>query len=494
MIIKTLHDEIQNFLVDASNFRGNCETVYLPENAGEVSQILETANTSKTKVTIAGNHTGLTGSGIPQDGVVISTEKLNRILEIRTKENYAVVDPGVLLKDFQNELKRVGFFYPPDPTETNCFIGGTIATNASGAKTFKYGATRNFVLELDIILADGEKLHVNRGELFARGNLLTLKTEKGKTISFHVPNYKMPKVKNASGYFVNETMDAIDLFIGSEGTLGVITKAKLKILPLPQDVLSCVAFFPEEKDGLAFIQETRSLSYSSRKSNLSKGIDARALEFFDYNSLNFLRKDYQQVDEKASCAVWFEQELTAQNEELITENWLYLITKHNADADKVWIGVDEKDRVFLHEFRHAISSKVNEYLSKNNLRKLGTDVAVPDEVFLSYYYYCKSLVKKEKIDYVAYGHFGNSHLHLNMLPKNDEEFQRGRMIYKMICQRSVELGGTVSAEHGIGKSKREYLLMMYGGEAINEMIQLKKTLDPNMILGSGNLFEISEIK
>lgn len=494
MIIKTLHDEIQNFLVDASNFRGNCETVYLPENAGEVSQILETANTSKTKVTIAGNHTGLTGSGVPQDGIVISTEKLNRIIEINTEENFAIVEPGVLLKDFQKELKSKEFFYPPDPTETNCFIGGTIATNASGAKTFKYGATRNFVLELEIVLADGEKLHLNRGKIFASGNILNLKTEKGETISLHVPNYKMPKVKNASGYFVSETMDAIDLIIGSEGTLGVITKAKLKILPLPQDVISCVAFFPEEKDGLAFIQEARSHTYSSRKSNSSTGIDARALEFFDLNSLNFLRKDYPQIEGTASCAVWFEQELTIQNEELITEEWLHLIAKHNADADKVWIGVDEKDRALLHEFRHAISSKVNDYLSKNNFKKLGTDVAVPDEVFLSYYFYCKTLVEEEKIDYVAYGHFGNSHLHLNMLPKNDEEFQRGRMIYKMICQKAVKLGGTVSAEHGIGKSKREYLLMMYGEKAINEMIALKKTLDPNMILGSGNLFEIPKIK
>ncbi|MFA6980339.1 MAG: FAD-binding oxidoreductase [Ignavibacteriaceae bacterium] len=493
MIVKTIQDEIEGFLVDASNFRGNCEAVYLPENAEEVAKILETANASKTKVTVAGNHTGLTGSGIPKDGIVISTEKLNRILEINTKENYAVVEPGVLLKDFQNELKRTEFFYPPDPTETNCFIGGTIATNASGAKTFKYGATRNYVLELEIILADGDRLLLKRGEVVAEKGVLSLSTENGNHVSLQLPNYKMPDLKNASGYFVNETVDAIDLFIGSEGTLGVITKAKLKILPLPFDVLSCVAFFPEEKDGLAFVEEARKLSYFSRSVNATDNIDARALEFFDSHTLEFLRKDYPQVDEKAACAVWFEQELTAQNEDSVTGNWLELITKHHADVDKAWIGVDDKDKTLLREFRHAISSKVNEYISKNNLKKLGTDVAVPDEHFSNYYFYCKSLVEKESLDYVAYGHFGNSHLHLNMLPKNEDEFQIGKTIYKMICQKAVELGGTVSAEHGIGKSKREYLLMMYGEEAIKEMIALKKALDPNMILGAGNLFEIPKI-
>jgi len=491
VIVKTIQDEIQNYLVDASNFRGNCDAVYLPESAEEVEQILEIAIASKIKVTIAGNHTGLTGSGVPQTGIVLSTEKMNRILEINTKENYAMVEPAVLLKDFQNELKQLGFFYPPDPTETNCFLGGTIATNASGAKTFKYGATRNFVQELEIVLADGDKLLLKRGEVIAEKGVLSLSAENGNHLSLQLPNYKMPKVKNASGYFVNETMDAIDLFIGSEGTLGVITKVKLKILPLPFDVLSCVAFFPEEKEGLAFIEEARRLSYSSRSSNSLESIDARALEFFDLHSLNFLRTDYPQVDEKAACAVWFEQELTTQNEDTAAELWLELIMKHSGDVEKVWIGVDEKDKTLLHEFRHAISSKVNEYISRNNLRKLGTDVAVPDEMFLDYYFYCKSLVEKESLDYVAYGHFGNSHLHLNILPRNEDEFQKGKTIYKMICQKAVELGGTVSAEHGIGKSKREYLLMMYGEEAINEMIALKKVLDPKMILGSGNLFETS---
>jgi len=490
MIKKTLQDEIQNYLVDASNFRGSCEAVYLPENGEEVAQAIRAANAEKVNVTIAGNHTGLTGSGIPQNGIVISTEKLKSILEINTKEHYAIVEPAVFLKDFQNELKQFGFFYPPDPTETNCFIGGTIATNASGARTFKYGATRNFILQLEIILPDGELLNLKRGEVTAENNLLRLQTESGKSVTLQLPHYKFPKVKNASGYFIDENMDAIDLFIGSEGTLGVITKAKVKILPLPYSVLSCVAFFPDEKNGLDFIDEARKLSYASRNNLSEAAIDARALEFFDTHSLQFLSGDYPQIDLSAGCAVWFEQELTAQNEETLTQLWIDLLTKYHADVDKAWIGIDEKDKALLHEFRHAISSKVNEYISKNNFRKLGTDVAVPDAEFPAFFYYCKSLAEEQNIKYVAYGHFGNSHLHLNMLPETEEALLIGKTVYKKICRQAVNLGGTVSAEHGIGKSKRDYLLMMYGEAAVKEMIALKKALDPNMILGNGNLFEV----
>jgi D-lactate dehydrogenase (cytochrome) len=147
MIIKTEQDEIQNYLVDASNTRGFCDTVYIPESADEISAILIDANNKMQPVTISGNGTGLTGARVPQGGIVISTEKLNKIIEINTEEMYVIVEPGVILSDLRDTLLSKGVLYPPDPTEWNCFVGGTVATNASGAKTFKYGPTRNYVKE-----------------------------------------------------------------------------------------------------------------------------------------------------------------------------------------------------------------------------------------------------------------------------------------------------------------------------------------------------------
>ncbi|MEP0861918.1 MAG: FAD-binding oxidoreductase [Ignavibacterium sp.] len=488
MIIKTKQDELQNYLTDASNYKGSCEAVYIPQNKEELKKILKEANELKTKVTIAGAGTGLTGARVPEEGIVISTEKLNRIIEINALEGYAIVEPGVYLSNLLNELKTVGYFYPPDPTEKNCFIGGTVATNASGAKTFKYGATRNFVLELEIILADGDEIYLKREEVLAKGNKLNLKTKSGKEISLDLPEINLPVTKNASGYFIKPNMDAIDLFIGSEGTLGVFTKIKLKILPHPERIISMVAFFENEIDAINFVNRARDISFQTRAKNLSDEIDALALEFFDSNSLKLLSFDFPNIPLKANAAVWFEQEATLSNEDKLIEKWFSLISEYNVDEEKIWFATSESERKQIEEFRHAISWKVNEYISRNNFRKLGTDVAVPDNEMKHFYHFLMDLMSKSNLDFVLYGHLGNSHFHLNMLPKNENEFLIGKELYRKICLKAIELKGTVSAEHGIGKIKTEYLLDMFGKEIVEQMKALKKKLDPNYILGVGNIF------
>lgn len=488
MIIKTNPDEFENFVIDASNFKGNCEAVYFPESADEVVSIVKEANTNKTKVTIAGNGTGLTGARVPQNGIVIATDKFNKILEINTKEFFAVVEPAVLLSDFQKELKQQNLFYPPDPTETNCYIGGTVATNASGAKTFKYGPTRDYVIGLQIVLPDGEVIDLERGKRKAIGYDLTLTTQFGKNISLKIPDYTFPAVKNASGYFVIKDMDAIDLFIGSEGTLGIITKIKLKLLPQPEDTISSVLFFDDETSALNFLEEARDISYQNKKNNIINNINALALEFFDERSLKFLAKDFSAIPESAQAAIWFEQESTSDSFDSILETWNNLMQTHNVNEETAWFAFSDADKEKIKDFRHAISWKVNEYVARNNFRKLGTDVAVPDKSFREFYFTLQNWAKESNIDFVSYGHFGNSHIHLNFLPKNDEEFNKGKKLYKQICEEAVRLGGTISAEHGIGKAKRDYLLMMYGESNIHKMAALKKSLDSNLVLGIGNIF------
>lgn len=488
MIIKTNPDEFENFLVDASNFKGNCEAVYFPENAEEIVSIIREANRNKTKVTVAGNRTGLTGACIPQNGIVIATDKLNKILEINSTEFYAVIEAAVLLSDFQKELKQQNLFYPPDPTETNCYIGGTVATNASGAKTFKYGPTRDYVIGLQVVLPDGEVIDLERGKQKATGYDLILTTQSGKNISLQIPGYTFPAVKNASGYFVKKDMDAIDLFIGSEGTLGIITKIKLKLLPQPEDTISCVLFFDDETTALNFLEEARDTSYQNKKNNVDNNINALALEFFDGHALKFLAKDFSAIPINAQAAIWFEQESTSYTFDAILEAWNNLMQTYNVNEETAWFAFSDADKEKIKDFRHAISWKVNEYVARNNFRKLGTDVAVPDNSFREFYFILQNWANQSNIDFVAYGHFGNSHIHLNFLPKNDEEFAKGKNLYKQICEEAVRLGGTISAEHGIGKAKRDYLLLMYGEANIRKMAALKKSLDPNLILGIGNIF------
>lgn len=488
MIIKNNQDEIQSYLTDASNFKGNCDAVYIPENETELSELVKMLYESNVEFTIAGAGTGLTGGRVPQGGVVVSMEKFNKIIEINTNEEYVIVQSGVYLSELLNELKTYQYFYPPDPTEKNCFIGGTIANNASGAKTFKYGATRNFVAELNLILPDGDKLYLKRGENIAQNSRLKSITSAGKEIEITVPNIASPLTKNAAGYFFDSKMDAIDLFVGSEGTLGIITSAKLKILPLPEKIISAVCFFENEIDAIKFIDEARTLSYSKRKENEPDNIDALALEFFDNYSLKFLKDDFHRIPSSANGAVWFEQEANSDNEDKLIEKWFDLIIKHNCSDELVWFAAAEKERKEIEEFRHAISWKVNEYISKKNVRKLGTDVAVPDNEMIGFYNFLIDKMKYSNLNYVLYGHLGNSHFHLNILPQNEHEFLKGKELYKEICTKAIELKGTISAEHGVGKIKREYLLDMYGEKIVNQMRDIKLKFDNKNLLNRGNLF------
>ncbi len=486
MLIKDKQDEIQNYLTDASNYYGNCDAVYIPSNENEIVEIIKECNRTKRRVTVSGNGTGLTGGRVPEGGIVISLENLNKILEINYEEKFAVVQPGVILKDFQEFVEKHNLFYPPDPTERNCQIGANVATNSSGARTFKYGSTRDYVLGLKIILPDGNTIFINRGQYNANGINGVLKFDDGKIITFKLPEFIMPSTKNAAGYYCKENMDLIDLFIGSEGTLGIFTEIKLKLIELPEKILSCVIFFDNEENAINFIAEARDISKKRIQDKLNL-ISARGLEFFDKFTLKFLTEDYPNIPENANGAVWFEQELNDMEDEIIAQ-WMELINNHSGMEENSWIASDKKEQEKFKDFRHAIAWKVNEYISRRKLKKVGTDVAVPDDVFKDYYYETIKIVESYGLKYVVYGHFGNSHMHLNMLPENEEQYNISKNIYKKICERAVELKGTISAEHGIGKLKRDYFLKMYDENIIRQMAKLKLLFDPNKILNIGNIF------
>lgn len=488
MIIKKEKSKIENFLVDAANYRGNCSAVCFPKNEAEVIKVVKEANKNNTKITIAGNGTGLTGARVPEGGIVISMSKMDEIIEIDREKSFAKVEPAVILSDFKKIISCSGLFYPPDPTEQNCFVGATIATNSSGAKSFKYGATRSYVLALRVILVTGEILELERGKNFANGSLLKLITTTGKEIEIDLPNYSIPKTKHTAGYISKQNMDAIDLFIGSEGTLGIITEAKLRLLDKPEDLISGIIFFNNELEALDFVDDVRAESIKHRANKDESNINARGLEYFDYNSLQFLKEDYQQINNIHKAAVWFEQEITSETEDSTFAKWVDLLEKYSADVENSWFAMSKKEREDFENFRHAISSKITDVIVQNGMRKVGTDTAVPVDKFREYYFEVKSSVEDNNLNYVYYGHIGDCHLHMNMLPQNESEMLVAKELYKKFCKRAVELGGTISAEHGIGKMKRDYLLDMYGKENIKQMAKIKRELDPNRLLGIGNIF------
>jgi D-lactate dehydrogenase (cytochrome) len=498
MQVKTQTDELQNYLTDASNMQGGrAEKLFIPENAEEIAEIMREANEKRIPVTISGARTGTVGGAIPFGGYVISLEKLNKVKEINKENGTAIVESGVLLIDFQKAVEAENLFYPPDPTEWSCQIGGTVATNASGARSFKYGATRNYVQRLKIVLPEGDFLDLNRGEVFAENGSIEVETQSGRQIRAKIPTYRQPKVrKNTSGYFSGESFDAIDLFIGSEGTLGIITEVELKLLSKPESFFSGIVFFENETDLLNFVEETRKKSFEFRKNRDDKPktedqitIDAALLEYFDEKALKFISEKFPEVPENAKGAIFFEQETSAENEDELLEQWNELLERHNADLEKSWFTTTEQDREKMRAFRHALPVSVNERIVRYGQRKVGTDMAVPDENFASFLRFYKQKLDESGLDYVIFGHIGDNHLHANLLPKNAEEMTKAKHLYGRFIAQAVMLGGTVSAEHGIGKLKSKYLYVMYGERFLNEMAELKRAFDPNRILGRGNIFD-----
>lgn len=495
MQVKERRDDIQNYLTDASNMPGGfADKLFIPETSDEIAVILRDANANKIPVTVSAARTGTVGGAIPFGGYVISLEKLNKIRRIDRENRKVLVEPGVILADFQKAVEAENLLYPPDPTEWSCQIGGTVATNASGARSFKYGATRNYVRGLKIVLASGETLTLKRGAVRSGSDgILELVSDQGTVIRAVIPTYERPNVrKNVSGYFAEENLDAIDLFIGSEGTLGVITEIEFSLLPKPEGFFSGIVFFVKENDLLSFVNEARQLSFASRNGGQAvrvPTVEAALLEYFDANALEFIREKFPEVPTNMAGAIFFEQETTAGTEDDLFEKWNNLLEKHSADVDRSWFTTTEQDREKMRAFRHSLPVSVNERIARYKQRKVGTDMAVPDENFAAFLKFYKQTLNASGLDYVIFGHIGDNHLHANILPKNDIEAEKARHLYGRFIAQSIMLGGTISAEHGIGKLKSKYLQVMMGERYINEMTEVKKAFDPNWILGRGNMFD-----
>jgi D-lactate dehydrogenase (cytochrome) len=498
--VKTQTEELQNYLSDASNMPGgHAEQLFVPETADEVAAILREANEAGVAVTIAGARTGNVGGAVPFGGWIVSLEKLNKIKSIDKGSMTAVVEPGVILADIQKAVEAEGLYYPPDPTEWSCQIGGNVATNASGARSFKYGATRNYVNALSVVLADGDVLNLRRGEIFSNADgTIDLATASGRKITAKIPTYERPNVrKNVSGYFNEQPLDAIDIFIGSEGTLGVITEIELRLVPKPVGLFAGIVFFADHGDLLAFVDEARQRSFQARLQPPAtvggSDLNATLLEYFDDRSLDFIREKFPETPENVAGAIFFEQETTAETEDALFEAWNALLEKHNADVDRSWFTTTDQDREKMRAFRHALPVAVNERLVRTGQKKVSSDMAVPDENFAGFLKFQKEMMAESGIDHIIFGHIGDCHLHANLLPKTDEEAVRARHIYGRFIAQAIMIGGCVSAEHGIGKMKSRYLYVMMGERYLNEMAELKRAFDPKGILGRGNMFDVKFI-
>jgi len=216
-------------------------------------------------------------------------------------------------------------------------------------------------------------------------------------------------------------------------------------------------------------------------------------EFFDEPTLQMLKTYYPQIPAGAKAAIYVEQELTAENEKLYLDNWAALLEKHHASLDTSWLGMDIKQKEELSQFRHAIPEHINEMFKQYHQVKLATDIAVPEAKFREMLKFYNDELSAyggtdDELMYIKFGHIGDNHLHVNLLAKKPEYFGKAKELIMKFVKKAVSLGGTVSAEHGIGKIKHDYLKEMYGAAGLAEMVRIKKEFDPALILGRGNIF------
>ena len=500
-LIQPWSQQYEDYLRDESRRVGSADSISFPTTEAEVIAVIRQVRAQGGVITTQGARTGIVAGAVPQGGHVLNLSRMNAIGEVQrdetSGEGSVTVQPGALLDDLREAVEKAGLFFPPDPTETSASIGGMVACNASGAMTFHYGPTRDWVRSLRAALSDGETIHLKRGENRARGRSFSLTTDGGRVIAGQLPTYRMPNVKTAAGYFVADDMGMIDLFIGMEGTLGVITEVELRLIPKPQAIHGLTIFLPSEDAALKLVRILRGEPVEGLDAVASRPM---AIEFLNSDALNLLRRA------KAECSAFDSipalkphfhtavyVEFHGENEEDVEEAVIRLMdTIMNLDGsdEDTWYATNDRELAPLHAFRHATPEAVNLRIDERKracpeLTKLGTDMSVPDahlETVMAMY---DADLADSGLESVIFGHIGNNHVHVNILPRDMEEYDRGKSLYLSWARRVVGLGGAVSAEHGIGKIKAPFLEIMYGEEGVAQMRALKLLFDPEGALNPG---------
>ena len=414
------------------------EAVVKPGCTTEVAQLLALASDAHVPVYARGAGTGLSGGAVPVNGgLVVDFGRMNDVLEIDTQNLVAVVEPGVVTGQFQAQAEALGLFYPPDPASADsATIGGNVAENAGGLRGLKYGVTKHYVLGLEVALADGTVIHTGS-----------------------------QTYKNVTGY------DLTQFFVGSEGTLGLFTKIVLKLVPLPEEIRTLIAFFDsatDASDASASIVEARILP--------------RALEFMDSSCIECVRQ-YQDtgVPQRAQALLLVEIDGPAESVERDLLKISDIVTGHQAFDVRTAKDLPDRDRLWL--TRRSVSPALFRLASV----KYNEDVCVPRSRVTELFTWIDEQRPLIPLPVLCFGHIGDGNIHVNIMFEEDGRAQADAFAERLM-KRVVQFGGTLSGEHGIGNIKSRFLDLEVGRRERDLMLSLKHTLDPKGILNPGKIF------
>ena len=442
--VSTTHVEREQHSRDQSFHAAHLpDVVVWPETTAQVSAILRHANERRIPVTAWGAGTSLEGNPVPLfGGIVMDFRRMDQIVSIDAADFQVTVQPGVLYKDMNEKLARYGLFYPPDPG-ANASIGGMVANNAAGIRTVKYGATRENVLGLEVVLAGGRIIHCGT----------------------HAH-------KSSSGY------DLVHLFTGSEGTLGIVTEATLKLWPLPDQFSAGVAAFDSVDAAAHAVYEI-----------MGSGLSPAALELLDTNMVTLLNvEENVGLPESPILFMEFHAATQAALEEEI--KLVQVICADNGCASfQAGFGPDAR-RQLWHARHHAYETLVR---ANPDYDFVILDVAVPISAYPALVARTRELVEAYGLPCYSLGHAGDGNLHVTpaYVPDDDASVARAQEFNAALVGYALELGGTATGEHGVGVGKRKYMAAEHG-ESLTVMRQIKQTLDPKGILNPGKIFEAAE--
>jgi D-lactate dehydrogenase (cytochrome) len=470
---------------------GTAEGVVFPRDVAEIAAVVRAAR----RVLPVGAQSSLTGGATPRGDIVLSTRGLSDIAE--PTANTVRVGAGVPLSDLQRFLATRDLYYPPAPTFDGAFVGGTVATNAAGAATFKYGVTRDWVAGLTVVLADGSILDISRGDVRASDEGVIEVDAIGRgLIRLNIPTYHVPALpKVSAGYFTEPRLDLVDLFVGSEGTLGVIADATLRVKRRP---LRCVALIVCSSEAQA-IAVTAKLRVEAAVA--ADPLDVAAIEYMDARALTL-------VDQSV-----FARAGIGRPREGTTMLLVQIETEGNLDAplsrlqdvlqisgvgDDPVVAVpgDERTATRLFELREAVPAAVNACVAAakasagDAIQKVAGDFIVPFEALARALALYREAFERRHLEYAIWGHISDGNLHPNAIPRSPQDIEQARDALREMARGVMALGGAPLAEHGVGRNslKQQFLRDMYGESGIEQMRAVKRALDPDGKLAAGVLF------
>jgi glycolate oxidase len=430
--------ELTSYAYDAFVEESLPDAVIFPMTTQEVSAVLKIASQHKIPVTGRGSGTNLTGSAIPVNhGIVLCLSKMDKILEVNTRDRYIIVQPGVINGDIQKALAPMGFFYPPDPASKSAStIGGNIATNAGGPSCLKYGVTKDYILGMEVVLASGD-----------------------------IIRFGSKNIKDVTGY------NFTSLFCGSEGTLGIVTEAILKVVPKPEAAKTLQATFKDLDDTAKAVTAI-----------IGSGIIPCAMELMDRKAANVIEDAVNLgLDREAEGTLLIEVDGVKEACEKEMEMIVAKLKQNN--ATHVEEAKSDMDRERLWGARRAAFA-VFARLAPDNV---GEDVTVPVSKVPEMIRKIVAITKKYELTAAIGAHAGDGNMHPLIVANKDdrEEWQRVEKAFDEIFEAAVSLGGTLSGEHGIGLGKKKYLPLVMDTATIAFMKRIKKAIDPDAILNQG---------